>query len=299
MSGLGMVRIASSSGVSIYCPADGKFSFFNSPYPAHRAFAGVDIYPNRGFGEDAPSPVSGEVLAVRRVSCPRGRGFKGSESDYVILIRSLENPDRVVKILHVNPVVESGDVIKHGQTIGVLIRSGYFDFWTDPHIHVEVRYPHDPIRARGGLMIDRVMEVPRDVEPIEEIRGVVVKACPEYIMISLNVDSEFGLSADVDGSASFLDAGIPHYGWLGVHLDGTLRVGGVVRLCGFPIGVIEATHHGMGLSKCGKFRILLEGVEVGLSLHLYPRLKPLLKVVPYRLGAIKCELGEEVSLVIS
>ena len=60
----GMVLIASSEGVGVYCPKNWRCSFFNSPYPMHSSFAGVDIYPERPFGYVAPSPVKGEVVKV-------------------------------------------------------------------------------------------------------------------------------------------------------------------------------------------------------------------------------------------
>ena len=94
-----MAPVASSEGVTISCPTDGMFSFYNSPYPAHHQSSGVDVYPDAGFGGMASSRVSGEVTLIRRVRSPRGRTYKASEYDVVTLLRSRENPSKVVKLL--------------------------------------------------------------------------------------------------------------------------------------------------------------------------------------------------------
>ncbi|MGB9959992.1 MAG: hypothetical protein ACPLKQ_05680 [Candidatus Bathyarchaeales archaeon] len=65
-----MKPVACSEGVTVYCPENSKFSFFNSPYPAHRACSAVDVYCESLFGGVAPSPVYGEVVGIRKVSCP-------------------------------------------------------------------------------------------------------------------------------------------------------------------------------------------------------------------------------------
>ena len=51
-------------GVTIHCPSEGRYAFYNSPYPAHRLSTGIDIYSGAGFGEAVGSPVSGRVILV-------------------------------------------------------------------------------------------------------------------------------------------------------------------------------------------------------------------------------------------
>ena len=302
MSTTKIVPVAESEGVTIYCQTDGVFSFFNSPYIAHRTYSGVDIYMPKEFGEIISSPVLGRVSEIRRVRCPDRREFEASKFDYVTLIRSVENPKRMVKILHVKPTVEPGRFVEPGQELGLLLRSGYFDFWTDPHVHVEVRDPQDPIRARGGFKIKRTLLLndieSLDTEPPRELRGTVVKVRREYSLIVLKNSCKYGLPVDVNGSRGILDGGVPHYGWFGIHTSHEPSLGGVVKLCGAPIGVLKSVFGKTGLAECSGFRLLLGGVKVGFSLYLYPSGRPLVKVVPPKPGALNLELSEEVRVAV-
>jgi len=292
-----MKPAVSSEGVNIYCPEDGRLSLFNSPYPAHRLFAGVDVYPNRGFGELAPSPVLGEVIETRQVRCSHAKDFVSSNRDHVILLRSLENPDRWVKVLHVEPTVEVGDVIEVGANLGRLLRSGFFDFWTDPHLHVEVREPSDPIRARGGFKFERVAKIGEST-PAEDLSGHVVECRSEYSLVALEKGFKYGVPADVEGQPGLLDAGIPHYGWIGLHLERVPQVGGVVRLSGRKIGTVRFVHSNMCVAECCSPAFRLNGKPVQLSLYLYLFSVPLVKIVPHRPGGLRLKESEQVSLVI-
>jgi hypothetical protein len=290
--------IAYSEGVRVYCPIFGRFSFFNSPYPSHRNCSAVDVYPGAGFGCEAPSPVEGEVIAIRAVRCPEGRGFEASTFDYVILLRSLENPERWIKVLHVKPLVHVGDIVKVGTPLGFLLRSGFFDFWTDPHIHVEVRSPLDPIRARGGFTLERLIELDAANNLPEKLSGVVVESKPEYSILSLNDGLGYGLPVNVDGEIGFLDGGIPHYGYFGVHVSGKSSKGSIVKLCGVKIGVVESSFSGMCIAVCySNFKI--DDKPVRLSTYIHPSGNYFLKVVPNRLGELKLNMFQNISLTIS
>jgi hypothetical protein len=291
---------ASSEGVDVYCPKNGRCSFFNSPYPMHRSFAGVDIYPERPFGYAAPSPVKGEVVKVRLLKCPPAKDFEGLDHDYLILLRSLENLRRWVKLLHVKPSVEAGDVVQPGEDLGVLLRSGFFDLWTDPHIHVEVRSPIDPYRAMGGFKFERRIEVDES-EAIEELSGVVVESKLEYSLISLNKKFKSGIPVELDGQVGLLDAGIPHYKMFGVHVNNSPRLGAAVRLCGRKIGDVKLVYSNMCVAECCHTAFKLNGEPVRLSFYLYPSSSsvPLVKVIPYKSGEPKLKKFEEASLIIS
>jgi hypothetical protein len=123
-----MVPVASSGGVIIHCPDDGRYAFYNSSYPVHRFMTGVDIYPNSQRGGSTPSPIDGEIIKVRHVKSPPGRDFEAPEHDTVTIIKSTENRVRVAKILHVDTVLKEGEAIAVGQSLGPLIRSGYFGY---------------------------------------------------------------------------------------------------------------------------------------------------------------------------
>ena len=295
-----MVLVASSEGVGIYCPKNGRCSFFNSPYPMHSSFAGVDIYPERPFGHVAPSPVKGEVARVRLLKCPPAKDFEGLDHDYLILLRSLENPRRWVKLLHVKPSVEAGDVVKPGEELGVLLRPGFFDAWTDPHIHVEVRSPLDPYRAMGGFKLQRCMEVDGS-EAVEELSGVVVESKLEYSLVSLNRKFKGGVPVELDGQVGLLDAGIPHYKMFGVHVNSLPRLGEAVRLCGRKIGDVRLAYSNMCVAEFCHTTFKLNGKPVRLSFYLYPSSSsvPMVKVIPYKSGEPKAKKFEEAFLIIS
>lgn len=292
-----MVPVAVSEGVTIFCSRDGKFSFFNSPFPAHILSTGVDLYPKRNVGEMAPSPVEGRVLKIRKIKCPGGRGFRASGFDYLILLRSLENSERIVKILHVSPVIQCGEVVEAGQDMGRLLRSGYFNYWTEPHIHLEVRPPSDPLRARGGFTLNTLIGVDETAQ-VEELRGVVTENRPEYSLVNLDGGFVHGLPVDVGGERGLLDGGVPHYGFVGVHMRGASSQGSPVRLCGKPIATVKSVYGNTCLAECTGSRIRADGVTVGLSLYLFPASKPEVKLVPPKLGALKLEESNEISLFI-
>ena len=292
-----MAPVASSEGVTISCPVDGMFSFYNSPYPAHRQSSGVDVYPEAGFGGMAPSPVSGEVTLIRRVRSPRGRGYEASEYDVVMLLRSRESPGKVVKLLHIDPTISVGDEVRAGEELGRLLRSGYYGFATSPHVHVEVREPSDPLRARGGHRMERLIDVGR-VEPLEELRGVVTLCSPEFSIVRIDTPT-YGLPADVDGVSGVLDGGIPYYGWMGVHYDSGRPEGGAVELVGHPIATTKAIHDRVCLADCTDFSVKVEGKPIlGLSLRLSPRKGVEVKLVPRKVGSLVLDEGSEVTVVI-
>ena len=292
-----MAPVASSEGVTISCPVDGMFSFYNSPYPAHRQSTGIDVYPDTGFGGMAPSPVSGEVTLIRRVRGPRGRGYEASEYDVVTLLRSRESPGKVVKLLHVDPTLSVGDEVRAGEELGSLLSSGYYGFATSPHVHVEVREPSDPLRAQGGHRMERLIDVGR-VEPLEELRGVVTLCSPEFSIVRIDTPTH-GLPANVDGVSGVLDGGIPYYGWMGVHYDSGRPEGGAVELTGHPIATTGAIHDRVCLADCNDFSVKVEGKPtLGLSLRLTPRKGAEVKLVPRSLGGLALDEGSEVTVNI-
>lgn len=138
-----MVPIASCRGVEIFAPVSGKFSFFKSPYAAHTTMSAVDIYPGGGFGAIAPSPVSGTIVDIREFRTPTPFGAR----DFMEYLTAIRQGDSIVRILHIRPTVDVGDIINVGDTLGILIHNGYFYFWNDAGMHVEMRQKDDYIRA--------------------------------------------------------------------------------------------------------------------------------------------------------
>ncbi|MBD3172007.1 peptidoglycan DD-metalloendopeptidase family protein [Candidatus Bathyarchaeota archaeon] len=280
-------------GVRIHVPLGCRYAFFNSPYPSHKEITGVDIYPIGDFGALAPSPVEGEVILERRVRAPKGNGFKASDHDTVIIIKNRDNPDTVTKLLHVDPIIETGEWISVGDPIGRTLRSGYYGWGTSPHVHVEIRDPLDPIRARGGYrmnLIDKPMGY-----PVEELTGIVVHTQPEYAMIEIGSKC-LGLVGTINDLPAVLDGGIPYYGWLGAHMDDAPE-SGTINLLGKPIAYIIESFHKSCKAKCRDYRFMInEKPILGLSLTLWPSLKPLVKAIPLERNGLKLSTGDLVQV---
>jgi hypothetical protein len=292
-----MKPVAYSEGVTVYCPKDGKFSFFNSPYPAHTACSAVDIYSGRAFGGAAPSPVHGKVVRIRKVNCPE-KSFECSSFDYVTLLQSNENGERQIKILHVEPTVEVGDVVEPGDQLGFLLRSGFFDFWTEPHMHIEVRNPSDPIRARGGLKFERLMVIEDFEAELEELSGVIVESKREYSLLALNGTFNHGIPVRVGEEMGLLDGGIPHYRWFGVHMSAPPSLNSAVKFCGTKIGTVKALYSNMCAAQFYNLTFKINGNPVNLGFYLHLS-KPLVKIIPNSIGELKLEKFEEVAITIS
>lgn len=289
--------VAYSEGITVYCPKNSKFSFFNSPYPAHAACSAVDIYSESAFGSAAPSPVSGKVVGIRKVKCPE-QSFECSNFDYVILLQSNENFERHVKILHVEPTVKVGDVVKAGDRLGFLLRSGFFHFWTEPHTHIEVRNISDSIRAMGGLRFKRLIAIEDFETELEELSGVVVESEREYSLIALNGTFNYGIPVRVGEEMGLLDGGIPHYKWFGVHMSARPTLNNIVKLCGAKIGTVKALYSNMCAVQCSDLTFKINGKPANLGFYFYLS-KPLVKIVPNSIGELKLEKFEEVSIAIS
>jgi murein DD-endopeptidase MepM/ murein hydrolase activator NlpD len=293
-----MITIASAEEVTISIPEKGYFSFFNSPYPAHRLSSGVDIYPGGDFGEAAVSPVNGEVSLIRKVRAPKGRTFKDHGHDTVVLLTSDNNPERVIKVLHIEPTVSVGDRIKQGDALGTIIRSGYFGYSTRPHIHLEIRRKSDPLRARGGYVLNRLLDIDND-QQLENIEGVVVRSLPEYTVLRLDNEIRNGLPCTVGGEPGIIDGGIPYYGWLGVHTINEAPDRGIVRLCDEPIATVNGAQGRSCTALFSEFSIRVNGRRVGLSLYLYPYTMQDILLIPLRPGKLSLEESSEIKVSIN
>jgi hypothetical protein len=290
-----MFPVAKSGGVVIHCPVDGRYAFYNSPYPAHRLMTGIDIYPNSLNDEPMPSPVEGEVLQVRYVKSPQGHGFEAPLFDVVTIIRSNENPGRVIKVLHIDTKARVGESISTGQILGPLIRSGYFGYQTPLHAHIEVRPSTDPLRVRGGYPIDSLLEV-KGLDLTEEITGRVTITRPGYALIKLGLKTP-GIVANVGGVPGILDGGIPLYGWFGAHAENPI-LNAHVKLLGKIIGKITGVHPRTCVAECTKFRFMLGFTPVDAFFMLLPSGEPTIAVTSRRRGGLVLNQNSEVSLTV-
>jgi hypothetical protein len=289
-----MVPVASSGGVMIHCPDDGRYAFYNSPYPAHRFMTAVDIYPNLKLGGSAPSPIDGEIIKVRRVKSPPGRGFGAPEHDTVTIIKSTEDRGRVVKVLHVDTVLKEGEAIAVGQSLGPLIRSGYFGYHTPLHVHVEVRPQCDPLRVRGGYTINSLLDL-NDLSVTEELVGVVIASRRGYALIKLNLRGSV-VVADVGGVPGILDGGVPIYGWFGAHTENPIK-NRPVKLLGKTIGTVTNVLQRTCVAECTGFSIRLGADPVDVFFMLLPSGENVMAVTSRR-SDLTLDTDDEISLIV-
>ncbi|ARS91769.1 hypothetical protein B1756_09180 [Natrarchaeobaculum aegyptiacum] len=221
-----------------------RFSLYNSPYPAHDAGCAIDCYPGTlrdGRTTAAPSPVAGTVLETRTVRAPPKP--YAVEHDHLILLECDGPPPLsglVARILHVEPTVTAGDRVEPGDSLGELVRVGFFAPWVDNHLHVGFRRPDQHLhRATGSLPL----ELGVDVEPLEwDGTGRVVATGETYAVLDAPAHPDpgerfVGIGTDDDG---VLDGGVPHYDGGGVH--GRVRQGGdhsaAIGLLGSRLGTL-------------------------------------------------------------
>ncbi len=192
-----MNKILNVKGINIH--ALNRFSFFNSPYPAHKQGKAVDIYSSL-------SPVEGKVKKIVKLS-----------GDYLILIECLENPNVFAKILHIKPSVKVGEKINFGDQLGIFVRSKFFDPWTDNHLHLELREKEDAVRARGGY---RLINAEKTEMPPGKIKmnARVESISNNYITASLSEKhfTKIGKFYGLKYKDSIICGGLPHYNFGGI-----------------------------------------------------------------------------------
>ncbi|WP_132058142.1 hypothetical protein [Halorussus amylolyticus] len=230
-----------------------RFSLYNSPYVAHDEGCAIDLYPQTDDApdsddavnsDDAPSPVAGEVVATRTVSAPPKP--YAVANDHLIVV---DTGDHLARMLHVEPGVEPGDRVRVGDSLGEMVRSGFFAPWVDNHIHLGFRERDaDPYRASGSLRVEAGVEV----EPVLwDGAGVVVERADTYVVLDSPdhpaPGERFAGIACEEGEV--LDGGLPHYDGGGVLGGDTLgeesndasetAAAAAVSLAGRQVGVAE------------------------------------------------------------
>jgi len=189
-----------------------RFSLYNSPFDAHDRGRAIDLYPDEGETV-APSPVAGEVVDTRTVRAPPKP--YAAEHDHLIVV---DQGDRIARILHVDPAVESGESIAVGDPLGELVRAGFFAPWVPNHIHLGFRPADaDPYRAAGSLRVEPDVAV----EPLAwDGTGHVVERGETFVVLDAPAhpapgERFVGMAAGClegdDRPLGVLDGGFPHY----------------------------------------------------------------------------------------
>ena len=175
-----MKPIAEACGIEICAEKDRAYSFFASPYQAHRDYSAVDIHASGEFGEDVASPVGGIVQKTLSFDSPTP--VKTSLPEHLIIIKK---GAYAARIMHVEPAVKAGDKISPGDVLGRTVTNGFFSYWTDPTIHIEIRKQGDFLRARGGMELKPLMEKKAVGNPSTKMQGTITHACPRNLTIKL------------------------------------------------------------------------------------------------------------------
>ncbi|MFB6205078.1 MAG: hypothetical protein ABEJ05_00920 [Haloglomus sp.] len=210
-----------------------RFSLYNSPYPAHDRGCAVDLYPDRDDGL-APSPVAGEVLEVHERRVPAKAYAEATDTVLLVAVDADATPGLaldgrecngdgcdgdgrdepwVARLLHVDPAVAPGERVEPGESLGRLVRSGFFAPWVANHLHLELR-PRGAnlLRARGSPRLVLAADVTVEPAPWDG-RGRVVDAGETYVRLDApaHPDPGGGWAGLASEGGRSLDGGLRHY----------------------------------------------------------------------------------------
>jgi len=275
--------IAESCGIEIRAEKEWHYSFFSSPYQAHRDFAAVDIDQNKAFGDLAVSPVTGEVAKILRFDSPTPTTKTLPEHLTII-----KNREHVSRIMHIEPTAEIGDVIEAGDPLGRFVCNGFFSYWVGPIMHVEIRRPGDFLRARGGCELKPLRKNGVRKRQVEELTGRITGSGKNNISVSLNnpgVGAVAGQPALLDGATCLDYAGV----W------GSFPVGETVYYNGIPLGRINKTGKYMSTYKTNQLVVCVNGKPFeGISFMSCGHAR----LLPKKYGESGLKKGERVEIII-
>ncbi|NJE62394.1 hypothetical protein [Thermococcus sp. 21S7] len=267
------MRIAIVEELALDVPKDAWWSFYNSPYPAHRLGTAVDVY----FPDEALFPFEeGRVVATRRVRTP---GYVPVREDYLTIIKV---EGFCLKVLHVKPAVGEGERLVLGDSLGKMVVSGFFSSWSDRHAHFELRPCHDAYRARGAFLMH-----PLSLKLVLSLRGneLEVVECTENYCWARPLKTAGSSITPLASEGFSIEGGLPHYRYGALFGDGEN-----VRLFGLEIPVGERLSNGVSIFDAN-FKVLANGKEIrGVGVYCN---NPLFKLVG------RFEEGEAVKLTFT
>jgi len=238
------VIIAEIEKLNLEIPDNAWFSFFNTPYPGHRAGAAVDVY----FPDKALFPFEeGRVLEVRKIRTPQ---YVPAKEDYLLII---EVDGLCLKVLHVMPSVKTGEKLSLYDEIGSMIVSGFFSPWSDRHAHFELRDCRDRYRARGGFLMH-----PKILNLVPVAKGnefEVVEKNARYLWLRPVKKGRKNLTP-LEFSEIPIEGGLPHYRYGAVF--GSAEE---VEIFGLKIPAEKRLPNGVTLFEA-RFQVLANGQEV-------------------------------------
>jgi len=221
-----LIPIARFGKMEILAKKNSLLSFYSSPYPAHRETKALDLSSGGERYDEMYSPISGEIIAIRKIPAPQFS--KNIDPEYVTAILP-EGSDYALKIIHIEPSLGVGDYVNAGESLGRLIRTEFFREFNDPGIHMEIRAKDDLFRTGGGMEFKPVIG---KIEGETELEGVITKKTDHYSIIELSSSgtsgSITGVVCDVNGKKAFLDCTYPwvDYGGIVGASDGRVSING-------------------------------------------------------------------------
>ena len=281
-----VTAIAEACGIEICAKKGLDYSFFSSPYQAHRDHAAVDICAGDVFGCEVYSPVCGEVIKVLAFESPTPTGIALPE--HLIIIKKGRYAAR---IMHVAPSVKAGETIAVGDVIGQAIANGFFSYWVDPIIHVEIRPENDYLRPRGGCEL-----APLDINGLvsspghHDMNGTVEYASDHNIKVRLNKSPAFFV-----GEIPVRADGTTNLDYSGIY--GSVSVGEAVYLNGLKIGEIVKTGKYFSTYRTISPQIKVNGSSYeGISFSNDPLA---IRLLPKKYGASGLNAGDKVRIELS
>lgn len=289
MTPASMVPIATCRGIDISAPTSGKFAFMKSPFAAHTTMSAVDIYPGGGFGHVAPSPVDGTVMDIREYPSPTP--FK--ERDFMEYVTAIRQGDSIVRILHIKPTVEVGETVAAGDPLGTLIHNGYFYFWNEPPLHVEVRQAGDYIRASNhNPLLAKFGFFPARPSMESEIRCKVMFSDKRYALLKGEYEGQKIKGYGLGGC--LLDGLIPMDTWDAIDYFGLIGES-------VPVPYMASAGNRFMISSVYVKASILGSMPVecralGFSLSVA---EPVIKIIPLTYGQKLFDVGEYVTIRLS
>jgi hypothetical protein len=281
-----MEVFAKAEGIKIHARKSWEYSFFSSPYTAHRVFAAVDIYQGKDFGEVALSPVSGEVYKIKKFDTPTPT--KESLPEYLTMIRV---GDKLARIMHIEPSVKVGEKIDAGDELGRFIRNGFFFYWVDAGMHVEVRDLDDYMRSRGTYELKPLFDskISEEDKQVRELSGEVINVTERNVTLNLGRRNV----AKVGDSYAYMD-GATLIGYGG--LLGRFKINELVFFNGIRIGKISKVGSYMSMFEMEDLRVKANDVELGGFSFMFN--SPVIRLLPKKYDKPLFNKGEKIILEI-
>jgi hypothetical protein len=265
------MEIASWEGIEVHVSKKAWWSFYNSPYPAHRLGTAVDVY----FPEEALYPLEeGTVVDTRKVRTP---SYIPVREDYLTIIKA---DGACLKVLHVRPGVRRGEHLTLDDPLGEMVASGFFSPWSNRHAHFELRPCDDPYRARGAFLLSPF--VYQLVPGAKENEFEVVECNENYCWAKSVKRGKRSLTPLLSNGAP-IEGGLPYYKY-----GAAFGKAEKVKVFGLELPIADRLPSGVSVFETN-FKVLAGGKEIrGIGVYCN---NPLIKLVG------KFEEGEVVKIV--